>query len=146
MIGWIGTRAGEPPPGWEEEIVKPLTRDQAIAAIRRKLLQIVDDEHSMCAIAAEKGIYCHGFAQYTDEQLKERYSWLMRDRPDLKREELEDLANRWELARQIVDKVPLSCDAQQCEHDTCLGWDTFDNPTIARFYRELLGHEITVAG
>jgi len=124
--------------------MKALTREKAIAAIRRKLLEIVDDEHSMCAIAAEKGIYCHGFAQYTDEQLKERYSWLMRNRPDLKREELEDLANKWQLARQIVHKVPLACDAQQCEHDTCLGWDTFDNPTLARFYREILGHEIAV--
>jgi hypothetical protein len=124
--------------------MQSLTRDQAIAAIRRKLLTIVDDEHSMCQIAAQKGIYCHGFAQYTDEQLKERYSWLVQRHPGIEREELEDLANRWNIARQIVDKVPLACDAQQCEHDTCLGWDGFDNATLARYYRELLGHEIAV--
>ena len=67
-------------------------------------------------------------------------------KPDIGREELEDLANRWQLARQIVDKVPLSCDAQAMEHDTCNGWDSFDDGTLARYYRELLGGDIAVKG
>ncbi len=124
--------------------MKGLARDKAIAAIRRRLLELVDDEHSMCEVASEKGIYCHGFRQYTDEELKERYEWLTRGKGDLSREAIEDLANRWQIARQIVDDVSLSCDAQTKEHDTCMGWDGFDNATLARFYRELLGHEIRV--
>ena len=43
-----------------------MTRQEAIEAIRRKILEMVDDEHSMCRIAAEKGIFCRGFRQHTD--------------------------------------------------------------------------------
>ena len=123
-----------------------LTRNEAITAIRTKLLELVDDDHSMCRVATEKGIYCRGERRFTDEELKQRYAWLMKRKPDIGREELEDLANRWQLARQIVDKVPLSCDAQAMEHDTCNGWDSFDDGTLARYYRELLGGDIAVKG
>jgi hypothetical protein len=43
-----------------------------------------------------------------------------------------------------VNKVPISCDAQTIEKDTCQGWDTFDNETIAEFYEELVGGKIEV--
>ena len=124
--------------------MKTLPRNKAIAAIRRRLLEFVDDEHSMCQAAAAKGIYCHGFRQYSDEELGKRYDWLTRGRPDIGREELEDLANRWQIARQIVDDVTISCDAQTLEQDTCRGWDGFDNAKLAQFYREVLSHEIQV--
>ncbi|HXI02684.1 MAG TPA: hypothetical protein VNI57_05855, partial [Candidatus Saccharimonadales bacterium] len=67
-------------------------------------------------------------------------------RPDASREELEDMANRWQLARQVVLKVPLSCDAQTSDRDSCGGWDDFDNKTLERFYLEILGKEVTVTG
>ena len=121
-----------------------MTRQEAIQAVRSKLLEMVDDEHSMCRIAAEKDIFCHGFRQYTDGELRERYGWLLRRKPDMSREELEDLANRWQLARQIVNQVPVSCDAQTLEHDTCRGWDTFDDEALARFYLELLGVQVEI--
>ncbi len=121
-----------------------LTRQEAIRAIRGKLLDLVDDDHSMCRVASEQNIYCRGFRQFTDEGLRERYAWLLRRNPNMGREELEDLANRWQLARQIVDSVPVSCDAQALEHDTCSGWEGFDNQTLSRYYREMVGDEITV--
>jgi hypothetical protein len=121
-----------------------MTRQEAVQAIRRKILEMVDDEHSMCRIAAEKGIFCHGFRQHTDEELRERYDWLLRNKPDMSREELEDLANRWQLARQVVNQVPVSCDAQTIERDTCRGWDTFDDDALARFYLELLGVQVEI--
>ena len=123
-----------------------LNREEAIRAIRAAILGMVDEEHSMCQIAAERGIFCHGFRQDTHEQLKERYDWLAKRRPDASREELEDMANRWQLARQVVLKVPLSCDAQTSDRDSCGGWDDFDNKTLERFYLEILGKEVTVTG
>jgi hypothetical protein len=130
----------------KENSMNTLTRNETIHAIRSKLLEMVDDDHSMCRVASEKGIYCRGERRFTEEELKQRYSWLLRRKPAMSREELEDLANRWQLARQIVDKVPLSCDAQTMEHDTCKGWDTFDEVTLARFYHELVGGDIAVKG
>ena len=43
-----------------------MTREQAIRALRRKLLEMTDDDHSMSRVASEKGIYCRGFRQLTD--------------------------------------------------------------------------------
>jgi len=123
-----------------------MSREEVVAAIRARLLEMVDDEHSMCRVAAERGIYCRGFAQYSDEEMKKRYSWLLKRNPEMKREELEDLANRWQLARQIVDAVPISCDAQAVEHDTCMGWDEYDDRTLERFHRELVGTEVRIVG
>lgn len=121
-----------------------IKRSEALAAIRRKLLQFVDEDHSMCQVASERGLMCHGFSRLTEEQLRKRYSWLLRIKPSMRRAELENLANKWELARQVVQGVPISCDAQAFEKDTCKGWDGFDNETIARFYKELIGKEIAV--
>jgi hypothetical protein len=123
-----------------------MSRDEAIRAIRAKLLEMVDDDHSMCKVATEKNIYCRGFRRLSDEELKQRHSWLLRRNPNMSRDQLEDLANRWQLARQIVDQVPISCDVQALEHDTCEGWSTFDDAAIARFHHELVGVEITIRG
>lgn len=80
--------------------MKVVTRLQAIDDLRRAILQLVDDEHSMCDTAKRLGIYCRGFAQYADEELFERYKWIVQRRGVKTREELEDLANRWQLARR----------------------------------------------
>lgn len=121
-----------------------MRRKEAVDAIRRRLLDLVDADHSMCQIAGERGIMCSGFKRLDDEQLRQRYSWLLRVNPAMSREELEHRANKWELARQIVQRVPISCDAQTFEKDTCRGWEGFDDETIARFYKELIGEEIAV--
>jgi hypothetical protein len=121
-----------------------MSREQAIKLIRAKLMEMVDDDHSMCRVATEKGIYCRGFRPLADDEMKRRYEWLLHRNPNMGRAELEDLANRWQIARQIVDRVPISCDAQTIERDTCDGWDTFDNGTLARFFHELTGGEILV--
>ena len=105
---------------------------------------MVDEDHSMCQVAAERGIYCCGFGRLGDEQLRQSYSWLLRNNPRMSREELEEAANKWELARQIVNQVPIACDSQALEKDTCAGWETFDDATIGRFYQELIGEEIKV--
>jgi hypothetical protein len=99
---------------------------------------MTDDEHSMCDVAAERGMYCGGFRRLSDEEFRERYDWLVNHNPKASRKEIEELANQWQLARQIVDRVPLSCDAQLREHDTCNGWNEFTNAELERFCREIL--------
>lgn len=121
-----------------------MTRDGAVAAIRARLIEMVDEDHCMCQVAGGNGIYCHGFGRLTEDQLRQRYSWLLRIDASMDRKELENRANKWELARQIVHEVPIACDAQDMEKDTCSGWAGFDDETIARFYRDLVGEEIVI--
>ena len=59
-------------------------------------------------------------------------------------QELEDLGNRWQLARQDVREAPLACDVQTIEHDLCGGWDDFTDDDLARFYAEVFKKQVTV--
>jgi hypothetical protein len=124
-----------------------LTRTEAIDAIRGKLLTLVDDAHSMCEAATRLGIFCGGFTQYTTRDLRSRYGWIVKNRPWMKRAELEDAANRWQLARQYILGTPLACDTQsrKCEmHPTCEGWRGFSDEKLEAFHRDLLGSEIEI--
>ena len=123
---------------------KVISRTEAIGRLRHQLMKLTDDTHSICQIAAKKGIFCHGFARWSEEELKKRFSGIVRQRPKLNRWQLEALANRWELARQVVDRVGLACDAQTIEHDTCRGWDDFSNEQLARYCADLLVLDVVV--
>ena len=123
-----------------------ITRGQAIDKLRAKMLALVDDEHCMCAVASRLQIGCGGFSQWTFTELKERYDWIVKRRPHITRAELEELANRWQLARQFVQDTLLSCDTQTHEHHhrICEGWEGFSDEDLARFHRELSGEEVEV--
>ncbi len=125
-------------------LIERVTRDEIIGRLRLELLSKTGDEHSLCRMAAEKGIFCHGFQRYGDGELRRAYDWIDRRYPQASRDELEELADRWQLARQEVDQLPLACDVQQKERDTCLGWDSFSNEELAGFYRELTGKTLNV--
>jgi len=128
--------------------MKRITRTEAIDAIRAKLLTFVDDGHSMCQVAAQRGVFCGGFSQYTTRELRQRYDWIVRNRPWVKRAELEDLADRWQLARQCVLGTPLACDTQardREQHHTCRGWNDFTDERLAEFHREIVGEEIEIS-
>jgi hypothetical protein len=121
----------------------PITRNEAIFGIRRAVLALVDDDHSICEVAAKLGIFCGGFRRFSDEALVERYAWLASRAPD--RPALEKLANRWQLAQQIACNAELACDVQTAAHDTCRGWDGFSDHELAGFYSELCdGEEVFV--
>ena len=122
-----------------------IAREEAIKVLRREFLKFVDDENSICKVAAEKGIFCKGFQRYSDFELRKRYRWIARKDRRYTREEIEDLANRWQLARQDVDELPLACDVQQIEHDSCRGWDDFSNEELAKFVYQLTGRVVAVA-
>jgi len=123
----------------KEMHMQTLKRDALVEAIRKMVMTLVDEEHSFCSVAGKLGIGCSGFHQYTDAELARRYRWIVKTRDPSTREELEDLANRWQLARQVVQDLPLSCDVQQIERDTCAGWDNFDDEQLASLYRTLTG-------
>jgi hypothetical protein len=116
-----------------------------VALLRAELSKLTDDENSICKVASERGIFCKGFHRHSDGGLRRCYSWLDKRRPGSSREELEDLANRWQLARQIVADLPIACDVQQIEHDSCRGWDDFSNEELSGFFKELTGRSLSVA-
>ena len=122
-----------------------VTRNEAVSLLRDELSKLTDDDNSICKVASDRGILCQGFHRHSDGGLRRCYSWLDKHRPGMSRPELEDLANRWQLARQEVDQLPLACDVQQNEHDSCGGWDDFSNEDLSRFYLELTGRDLMVA-
>lgn len=124
--------------------IQTVPRQDAIARLRKELLRFTDEENSVCKVAAERGIFCDGFHRYSDAELRKRYDWIADRRPGLSREELETIANDWQLAQQEVFELPIACDVQQRVHDTCRGWNDFTNEQLARFYQQLTGEEISI--
>ncbi len=126
--------------------MKTMTRDEVIDDLRKKLLETAGDEHSICHVAKEKGLFCHGFAQWKLYELKAQYPQITRSRRRLTRERMEDLADRWQVARQTATGKPLACDVQMGEgrFQTCKGWDAFDDAELARFHAEICGEEVEI--
>src|SRR5688572_33439984 len=95
--------------------MKTLTREEVIQNIRNELLKLVDDDHCLCEVAAQKHIYCGGFGQFTNSQLFDRYRWLVKQKAITSRHELEARANRWQLQRQYALSKALPCDVRSEE-------------------------------
>ena len=115
-----------------------MTREETIARIREHFVALTDDENCMCKVAAERGIFCKGFRQFTDKALRERYWWIVRKRPDITRAELESIANDWQLVQQDVRDLPIACDVQAKVHDTCRGWDDFTDEELQTVLNRLI--------
>jgi hypothetical protein len=127
--------------GVEIDIMK---REDVITGLREALLKLTNDDKSMCQVAAERGIFCRGFRQFTDTELRNRYWWLVRKCPDMTRAELETLANDWQLTQQDVRDASIACDVQNKVHDTCGGWDDFSNEQLATYYTQVTGQPIEI--
>jgi len=123
-----------------------ICREEAIGRLRRKLLEFTGNGKSACQVATERGILCHGFERYSDEELRDAYRPLVLRNPSISREELERAANRWQLERQRDVGTLVSCDTQQMFYESCRGWMDFNNAQLARFCLELLGEEVVVSG
>lgn len=132
-------------PGPQDPAAIPqIDRQSAIRTLRDTLITMTDDHTSICQVAAERGIFCHGFKQYSDEELREKFDWITRRNPNLNRRDLERMANLWQISRQVMEGVTFACDAQTIEHDTCLGWDSFSNEELQKHFREILKREVNV--
>ena len=123
-----------------------VSREVAISRLRVRLLEMLSRGESVCRLAADKGILCHGFHNYSDEELRNTYRSLLRRDPFMTRPALERAANDAQLARQAELGVVLSCDAQRACYETCRGWDDFTNAQLSEFCAELLGEQLTVTG
>jgi hypothetical protein len=126
--------------------MKSITRTEALNLLRQRCMVLVDDEHSLCHVAARLKILCGGFSQWTSAELKERYQWILQNRPRMTRQQIEDLANRWQLARQFVSGTEIACDNQIQEklHQTCHGWDEHSLEDLARYCEEMTGEPVEV--
>ena len=49
------------------------TRQQVIEDLRHSLHGMVDEEHSICDVAARTGVFCGGFARWTFTELRNRF-------------------------------------------------------------------------
>ena len=125
--------------------VPTLSRQTAVNQIREALEMLTDEENSICKVAADHGIFCNGFKRYTDNELRRRYGWIVRKRPDMTRDELEEIANNWQLAQQQVHDEGFACDVQTKLHDTCCGWDDFTDEQLQDFYKQITGREVRVS-
>jgi len=125
--------------------MRRITRSQAIEDLREVLLRMVDEQSSLCRVAAWRKLFCHGFAQWSQAELEERFPRVPRREPPLQRGHQEWLANEDQLARQDIRRRRLPCDVEA--GDTCApcaGWAEFDERDLARFHREICGEAVEV--
>lgn len=120
------------------------TRAEAIARLRETLMKLTDDEHSMCQVAAERGIFCNGFRRWRNGEFDRGWRAAIGRSTHLSRKQLEELANVWQLAEQIRQRVAFACDAETLTHGACRGWAEFDNAELARHCLEILGKDVVV--
>src|SRR5712692_2134902 len=109
------------------EIVKHVSRPEAIERLRQTLKSLADEEHCVCAAVGRLGIFCRGFRRLSPEELRTRFHWIARKRPGASREALEELASLYHLGRQEVTGAAICCDVETREHSGCDGWNGFDN-------------------
>lgn len=121
-----------------------MKREEAIARIREELIRLTDGDTCMCKVAADRRIFCNGFKRFTDQELRDRYWWIVRRRPDITRAELEKIANDWQLTQQDVKNLPTACDVQTKVHDTCGGWTDFTDDQLVSFYEQMTGQRISI--
>jgi hypothetical protein len=120
------------------------TREEAIARLRAAFRKLTDDEHSMCQVAAERGIFCHGFRRWTDAEFDRRFRHVIGRSTHLSRMQMEEFANLWQLAEQVRQRVGLACDVRTSAGKTCRGWDEFSNADLSRSCSDILGRSVVV--
>ena len=121
-----------------------LSRPRAIALLRDRLSSLTDDEHCACTVAAKENVFCAGFRELPDAELRRRFSWIAKSRPGISREELESLISVYHLGRQQVAGLTLCCDVETREHCGCDGWNRFDNLALEGAILELTGRRVLV--
>ena len=123
-----------------------MTREAAIARLRRTLMSFCAEGESACRAAADHQLLCRGFGHMTDAQLRLRFGEILHLPPDAPRDVIEAKANEWLLARQQATAAPTICDLQRRTHETCRGWDEFSNAELAKYCGEMLELDAIVVG
>lgn len=119
-------------------------RGEAVARLRQALLTLVDDEHSICQVAAERGIFCRGFRRWNASDFDQRWRSAIGRSSHLSRAQMEEFANLWQLSEQLRQRVSLACDVKSNSFVGCRGWDEFSNAELSRFCADVLGSNVQV--
>jgi hypothetical protein len=122
------------------------SRDEAIERLRAGLLKLSDGEHSMCQVAAELGVFCRGFRRWSDGEFLRRWTKVIGRSTHLTREQVEPLADLWQLMEQLRLGTTLACDAASLSPGACRGWDEIPDAALELHCRELLGRNVTLRG
>ena len=122
------------------------SREGAIERLRVGLLKLSDGEHSMCQVAAERGIFCRGFRRWHDREFHRRFRPFIGASTHLTRPQMEAFADIWQLSEQLHHDVALPCDAASISPGACRGWDELSDADLEISCRELLGKAVTVGG
>lgn len=120
------------------------TRREAIARLRAGLLALTDEEHSICQVAAQRGIFCHGFRRWNASEFDRRWRGAIGRSTHLTRAQMEEFANLWQLAEQLRQRVALACDTGTQRGGSCRGWDEFSNADLARHCSDVLGKNVEI--
>jgi hypothetical protein len=121
-------------------------RPEAIARLRAALLPLTDDEHSMCQVAAQRGVFCRGFRRWNASDFDRRWRSAIGRSTHLSRAQMEEFANLWQLSEQIRQRVAFACDARAKCPGACRGWDEMSNADLCRFCADILGKDVQVVG
>jgi hypothetical protein len=106
---------------------------------------MTDEEHSMCQVAADRGIFCRGFRRWNEAEFDRRWQKYIGRSTHLSRAQVEEYANLWQLAEQIRRRVSLACDVHTMgPQGPCRGWNEFSNADLARFCNDVLGENVEV--
>ena len=121
------------------------SRGEAISRLRERLIPMTDEDHSLCQVASEQGIFCRGFRRWNACEFDLRWRDHIGRSTHLSRAQMEQYANLWQLGEQVRHRVPLACDAQRTSgQGPCRGWNEFSNDEIARFCLDLLHETVEV--
>ena len=121
------------------------SRGEAISRLRERLIPMTDEEHSLCQVASEQGIFCLGFRRWNAPEFDRSWRDHIGRSTHLSRAQIEQYANLWQLTEQVRRHVPLACDAvHNSGHLPCRGWNEFSNDVIARFCASLLYENVEV--
>ena len=89
-------------------------------------------------------MYCRGFSAWDDAELRQRFHWFCLSRPNIERDELEALADRWQFAEQTSRSLSVPCDigpTAPSGRRPCSGWSRFTDDELQSFIRQLEGSE-----
>lgn len=114
------------------------TREEAVALLREQLTRLTHGEHSICRVAAERGIFCRGFRRWNDHEFHDRWKATLGVSTHLTRPQMEELADLWQQGEQLRHGVALACDAPASSRAACRGWAEFTNLEIQGFLYDLI--------
>lgn len=113
------------------------SRQALIDRLRSALIPMIDEDRSICQVAAERGIFCRGFRRWHIAEFDRRWRPAIGRSTHLTRDQMEKYANLWQLTEQVCQRVTLACDLTPGPTTPCRGWEEFSDEDLARFSRDL---------